>query len=255
MENRIKVRYLGKVYSRVGGRNSYGRITLRYRGGGTRFIKNNIDNKRILLNVPGRVFSIQRDAGRSGFIGLIQYSNGYFGYVLLAEGMRLGDYIIQTNTGIRFNNINRRGSSYLLKQFYEGEVGYNLEYYIGGGGKIARAAGTKVKIIKKYSADNTVLVKLPSGEFRLFNHNCRCTVGIVSNIEHRYRKFYKAGQNRWLGFKPHVRGEAMNPVDHPHGGRTKAGRVPVTPWGMLTKGVKTRNVKNINKYIIKNRLK
>jgi large subunit ribosomal protein L2 len=251
METRIKVRQLSKGLVKISGRNDRGIITVRHRGGGNDIRTLTVDYKLGSIGLVGQILSVQKDVRRSGYISLVRYSNGFLSYVLSGEGFKEGQFVMHTLNGFRFKGVLRKGSIYFLKNFKEGEMGFNIEYNPGSGSKLARAAGAKVKIMKIYKDLNKVLIKLPSGEIRLLDGNCRGVIGFMSNNEHRYKKLYKAGQNRWVGNKPRVRGEAMNPVDHPHGGRTKAGRVPVTPWGELTKGFKTRDRKKKNLNILK----
>lgn len=210
-----------------------------------------IDFNRNLLDIKGKIKIILKDNYRSSYIAGILYTNGYFSYVLLTHGMKIGDYIInKSNINLNIDQT-QLGLSCQLNYVKVGYKLNNIEYFPGEGGKISRSAGTFSKIIKKYN--NNVLIKLSSGEYRLFYKNCVCTIGRVSNIIHNEIIIKKAGLNRLLGWRPIVRGRAMNPVDHPHGGRTNGGISPRTPWGLLTRGIKT--VKNINSNIVKRRKK
>lgn len=216
--------------------------------------KNNykiIDFNRNLLDIKGKIKFIVKDRHHSSYIAGITYTNGYFSYILAVQGMNVGDYIInKSNINLKNDQI-QLGLSCQLNYVKIGYKIHNLEYFPGTGGKISRSAGTFSKIIKKY--DKNVLIKLSSGEYRLFYKNCICTIGRVSNVQHNEFIIKKAGINRLLGWRPIVRGRAMNPVDHPHGGRTNGGISPRTPWGFLTRGIKT--VKNIKSIIVKRRKK
>ena len=216
--------------------------------------KNNykiIDFNRNLLDIKGKIKFIVKDRYRSSYIAGITYTNGYFSYILAVQGMTVGDYILnKSNINLNYDQI-QLGVSCQLNFVKIGYKIHNLEYFPGTGGKISRSAGTFSKIIKKY--DKNVLIKLSSGEYRLFYKNCICTIGRVSNVQHNEFIIKKAGINRLLGWRPIVRGRAMNPVDHPHGGRTNGGISPRTPWGFLTRGIKT--VKNIKSIIVKRRKK
>ena len=210
-----------------------------------------IDFNRNLLDIKGKIKFIIKDNYRSSYVAGVVYTNGYFSYILAAHGMNVVDYIInKSNINVKNDEI-QTGIACQLNYVKIGYKIYNLEYFPGSGGKISRSAGTFSKIIKKYN--NNILIKLSSGEYRLFYKNCVCTLGRVSNIEHNEFIIKKAGINRLLGWRPVVRGRAMNPVDHPHGGRTNGGISPRTPWGFLTRGVKT--VKIIKSNIIKKRKK
>lgn len=210
-----------------------------------------IDFNRNLLNIKGKIKFIIKDNYRSSYIAGVAYTNGYFSYILAVHDMSVGDYIINKNNINIKNDETQTGVACQLNFVKIGYKIHNLEYFPGNGGKISRSAGSFSKIIKKYN-DN-ILIKLSSGEYRLFYKNCICTLGRVSNIKHNELILKKAGINRLLGWRPVVRGRAMNPVDHPHGGRTNGGISPRTPWGAITRGVKT--VKNINSNIIKKRKK
>jgi large subunit ribosomal protein L2 len=244
MESRVKIKQLGKVYKEYSGRNNYGRITIRHRGNGNRNLRIWVDNMRNISGIAGKIIKVQRDNKRTGYVGLVRYSNGYLGYILLSEGNKIGDYVMSAINGQVYRGVSRIGSVFMLKYLKEGNFFYNLEVMPYKGGRIGRSGGSELKLLKKFTGMAKCLVKMPSEEYKNFSEKCRCTLGYVSNMENRDRNLYKAGQNRWLGLKPHVRGEAMNPVDHPHGGRTKGGRVPVSAWGKLTKGVKTVNNSN-----------
>jgi len=234
-------------FKRAVGRNR-GRISSYHRQRGLKRNYNIIDFGRSLCEIKGKIKFIFTSLNRTSKIAGVTFTNGIFTYMLAVDGMKLGDYIYNTYTKLNNNNI---GISCFIQYVNLGEKFHNLEYYPGSGGKISRSAGTFCKFIKKY--EKNILIKLKSGEFRLFFYNSMCTIGRVSNIQHNQLKINKAGNNRLLGWRPIVRGRAMNPVDHPHGGRTNGGIIPRTPWGALTRGVKT--VKILKSQIIKKRLK
>lgn len=238
---------------KTGGRNNKGRITLRARGGGHKKKYRFIDFKRNLIGIPAKIISIEYDPNRNANIALICYSNGIFSYIIATEGLKVGQYVI-TNDGLNYGKkVIKLGSVFKLADLNVGDIVHNIENKPGEGAKFARAAGCYGQILKK--EDEQVLIKLNSGEKRLFSINCFCTLGVVSNVEIGMKKLYKAGQNRWKSRRPIVRGVAKNPVDHPHGGRTKGGRPSVSPWGKLTKGKKTRSVRKQNNLIVERRNK
>ena len=235
-----------------GGRSNRGKITAYHRGGGHKRRYRFVDFERSLLNVPGVILKIESDPMRTGNIGLVCYSNGIVSYILVPEGLKEGDYIITGNTTTEDNDISRVGSIINLRDGVVGEFLCNVELVPGKGGQVARSAGGYVQFVKKFDNEDKVLLKLRSGEHRIFSGECKATVGIVSDIKHRDNIVGKAGVKRWLGRRPVVRGVAMNPVDHPHGGGEgkKSGRNK-TPWGRITKGRKTRKKNKINKLIVK----
>jgi large subunit ribosomal protein L2 len=233
-----------------GGRNSQGRITIRFRGGGHKRKYRIIDFKRKKFDVWGTVETIEYDPNRTTRIALVKYEDGDRAYILAPLGIKVGDRVISTNQEAEI----LPGNSLLLKNIPVGTVLHNIELQQGRGGQIARSAGTSVTLMAKEG--KYALIKMPSGELRKIHLNCRATVGQLGNIEHSNIKIGKAGRSRWLGKRPHVRGTVMNPVDHPHGGgegKTKGGRIPVTPWGKPTKGYKTRRNKKTQKFIVKRR--
>jgi large subunit ribosomal protein L2 len=229
------------------GRNR-GRISSYHRQRGNKKVYKIIDFSRTLFDIQGKVKMIQYDAYRNSKIAGIAYTNGLFSYMLAVEGLKVGDWILNTQNNLFKATL---GSSCQIKDVKSSQKISNLEYYPGSGGKISRSAGTFSKIINRYN--NNALIKLKSGEFRLFFLNCICTLGRVDNLKYNQIIIGKAGTNRLLGWRPIVRGRAMNPVDHPHGGRTNGGITPRTPWGQLTRGVKT--VKKLKPQIIKKRIK
>lgn len=232
------------------GRN-HGRISSYHRERGLKKVYTVIDFGRNLLNVKGKVKIIQKDRYRTSNLIGVCYTNGYFSYMLAVQGLRVGDYIINKVDNFSHDNQVQLGLSCPVSKVKVGEKICNIEWFPGLGGRVTRSAGTFSKIIKKYATN--VLIKLNSGEFRLFRSDCFCTIGRVSNVIHHEENVLRAGVNRNLGWRPTVRGRAMNPVDHPHGGRTNGGISPRTPWGALTRGVKT--VHNRNALIVKKRKK
>lgn len=243
----MSCKHLSLKISRVSGRNNQGYVTCRTKGGFVNKKYRLIDFKRN-LNEKGVIIRIERDPYRNVFIGLVCYTNGVLSYIILTEGLKINN-IVENLNGIEDYNSIKIGNSVPLKYLSIGSIISNIELYPSLGSKIARAAGTFAQIIKKF--DNKYFqIKLRSGQQRLILGDCRVIFGINSNIDYNLSNLYKAGQSRWLGRKPIVRGRAMNPIDHPHGGRTNGGIFPRTPSGRLTKGVKTRNVKMKNKFII-----
>lgn len=237
--------------SRSGGRNNTGRMTVRRRGGGHKRRYRVVDFKRDKHGVPGRVAAIEYDPNRSARIALIHYADGEKRYILSPHGLKVGDTVVSDQQG----DISP-GNAMPLSAVPLGTWVHNIELQIGHGGQMCRSAGAYAQVMAKEG--NHVLLRLPSGELRKVFHLCRATVGQVGNLEHENQVIGKAGRSRWLGRRPKVRGTAMNPVDHPHGGgegRSK-GRHPVTPWGKPTKGYKTRAKKKpSNKLIVKRRQK
>ena len=233
-----------------GGRNSNGRITSRHIGGGHKRRLRIIDFKRTKDGIPARVSSIEYDPNRTARIALLVYKDGEKRYILSPNGLKVGDWL-ESGNDVEL----KIGNTLPLKNIPLGETVHNLEMKIGKGAQLVRSAGEAAQVMAKEG--DYVLVKLPSGETRLLYGLCRATVGQVGNIEHQNIKIGKAGAQRWRGRRPHVRGVAMNPVDHPHGGgegRTSGGRHPVSPWGQLAKGYKTRKKnKASDRYIVKRR--
>ncbi len=239
-------------WKRSGGRNARGRITMRRRGGGHKRRYRVIDYRRDKVGIPATVKTIEYDPNRSARIALLAYADGEKRYIIAPLGVEVGD-IVETGPGSDI----KPGNSMPLVNMPLGTWVYNIEMIPGKGGQIARAAGTYAQLMAKEG--KYALLRLPSGELRQFVNQCCATVGQVGNTEHENQKLGKAGRNRWLGRRPKVRGVAMNPVDHPHGGgegRTSGGRHPVTPWGKPTKGAKTRRKhKSSNRFIVKRRKK
>ena len=239
-----------KPLKRTGGRNSYGRMTSRHRGGGHKRQYRVIDFRRNKDGIPARVASIEYDPNRSADIALLHYADGEKKYILAMSGLKIGDILM---SGPRSEI--RPGNTMPLKDIPLGTQIHNIELKIGYGGQIVRSAGAYAQLMAKEGGYGQI--KLPSGEVRLVSLNCRATIGQVGNMGHMGISLGKAGRNIWKGKRPHVRGVAMNPVDHPHGGgegKSSGGRHPVTPWGVPTKGYKTRDKKKAsNKLIIKRR--
>ncbi len=233
-----------------GGRNSYGRITVRHRGGGHKRKYRIIDFKRNKDGVPAKVVRIEYDPNRSARIALLHYLDGEKRYILAPNRLKVGDQIV---SGPDADII--PGNALPLANIPVGTVVHNIELRPGKGGQLARSAGAEAQIMAKEG--KYAHVRMPSGEVRLIEQKCRATVGQVGNIEHENLTGGKAGRSRWMGFRPSVRGTVMNPVDHPHGGgegKTPPGRQPVTPWGVPTIGYKTRKRrKESNKYIVRGR--
>jgi len=235
------------------GRNKMGRITVRHRGGGAKRKYRVIDFGQKKLDVPAKVEALEYDPNRSAFIALLKYEDGSRAYVLSADGLKVGDEVVCSNTAqIKI------GNRVPLKNIPVGMPIFNIEIEPGRGGKIVRSAGTSAQILSKEG--NFVLVKLPSKEQRLIYQDCFATIGVVSNPENKIRVIGKAGVKRHMGIRPTVRGSAMNPIDHPHGGgegRAPIGlKYPKTPWGKPALGKKTRNKKKwSNRYIVKRRKK
>jgi large subunit ribosomal protein L2 len=235
-----------------GGRNSYGRITVRHQGGGHKRHYRIIDFKRDKYGIPAKVESIQYDPNRSARIALLVYADGEKRYIISPDGLNVGEMIMSgPEAEVRI------GNALPLARIPLGTTVHAIELKPGKGAQFARSAGAGCQIMAR--EEGMVTMKLPSSEMRMFRENCMATVGQVGNQDHSNEDIGKAGKSRWLGRRPSVRGVAMNPVDHPHGGgegRTSGGRHPVTPWGVPTKGKKTRNKKKQSgKYIIKRRSK
>lgn len=232
-----------------GGRNNYGRVTTRFRGGGHKQRYRLIDFKRGKIGVPAKVAEIEYDPNRSARIALLHYADGEKSYILAPDGLRQGDQVVSSR-----NADIRPGNCLPLQAIPAGTTIHNVEMRRGKGGQLVRSAGVAAQLMAKDG--EYAQVKLPSGEVRKIHILCRATVGQVSNSDHKNIKLGKAGRARWLGRRPHNRGVTMNPVDHPMGGgegRTSGGRHPCSPWGQLAKGLKTRNNKRTDGMIIKNR--
>ena len=235
--------------SKKGGRNNAGRITVRRRGGGHKRRYRKIDFKRNKQEIPAKVHSIEYDPNRSARIALLFYADGEKRYIIWPKGLKVGDEVL-AGPAAPFNT----GNTLPLHAIPLGTLVHNVELNIGKGGQMARSAGAYAQVMAKEGEH--VTLRLPSGEVRMVHKNCRATIGEVGNAEHENVVSGKAGRSRWLGKRPKVRGVAMNPVDHPHGGgegRTSGGRHPCTPWGMPTKGYKTRKQKPSDAFIVRRR--
>jgi len=232
-----------------GGRNNYGRITCRYRGGGTKRYYRIIDFKRDKLNIPAKVTSIEYDPNRSTRIALLNYSDGEKRYILAPLELKVGDSVMAGDE-VEI----KPGNAMPLAKVPLGTMIHNVELRRGKGGQIARSAGGMAQLVAKEGEYGHL--RLPSGEIRLVRLECFGTIGQLSNIDHENISFGKAGRTRWLGRRPRNRGVAMNPVDHPMGGgegKSSGGRHPTTPWGKATKGLKTRKRKLSDRWIVKRR--
>jgi large subunit ribosomal protein L2 len=246
---RRPLKSLVKGISKSLGRNNEGVITSRYRGGGSKKKYRMIDFKRLPNNLNGKVVCIEYDPNRTSHIALINYSNGTKSYIISPNNLKIGDVIVSSQSA----DI-RPGNAKPLKDIPVGTVIHNVEIYPGAGGKVGRSAGSFVQLMAKES--DYVLLRLPSGELKKAKPNCMATIGQVGNLDHEQENWGKAGKSRLRGIRPRVRGVAMNPIDHPHGGgegRTSGGRHPVTPWGKGTKGLKTRHNLRTDSLIVKRR--
>jgi large subunit ribosomal protein L2 len=236
---------------RTGGRNNQGGLTSWWRGGRHKRAYRIIDFRRDKRDIPAKVSTIEYDPNRSARIALLTYADGEKRYILHPLGVKVGDTIV---SGAQVDIL--PGNALPLKSIPLGTMIHNVELRPGKGGQIARSAGSAVQLVAK--EDEYASVKMPSGEIRLISVECLATIGQVGNLDHENVTIGKAGRNRWLGRRPHVRGVAMNPVDHPLGGgegKTSGGRHPVSPWGLPTKGYKTRNRKSTDRFIVQRRRK
>ena len=234
---------------KTGGRNSNGRITARHKGGAHKRRYRLVDFKRDKDGIFARVASIEYDPNRSSNIALLHYVDGEKRYILAPNKLGVGDRVL-SGSGVEI----MVGNALPLKEIPLGTYVHNIELNIGHGGQLARSAGSHCQLMAKEG--KYVQLKLPSGEVRMVLHECKATIGQVGNLDHENISIGKAGRNRWLGRRPRVRGVAMNPVDHPHGGgegKSSGGRHPVTPWGVPTKGYKTRVKKASDRLIVKRR--
>ncbi len=240
---------LTKGLTKKGGRNNQGRMTVRHRGGGHKRLYRTIDFKRRKFDVAATVERLEYDPNRSAFIALLRYDDGELAYILAPQRLAPGDQVM---SGDRADF--KPGNAMPMRNMPVGTIIHNIEMKPGKGGQLARAAGNYAQLIGKDGG--YALLRLSSGEQRMVRGECMATVGAVSNPDNQNINIGKAGRNRWLGKRPTVRGVAMNPVDHPHGGgegRTSGGRHPVTPWGVPTKGKRTRNNKRSDKLILRSR--
>jgi len=238
-----------KKKKRTSGRNNKGHITCRHRGGGHKRHYRVIDFKRDKIDIPAKVASIEYDPNRTAYIALLNYADGEKRYVIAPNGMKVGD-TVKTGATPPYNI----GTCMKLKDMPLGSVVHCIEIVPGRGAKLVRSAGLSAQLMAR--SDGYATIKIPSGEVRLINENCRATFGAVSNSEHTLRVEGKAGRNRWKGIRPTVRGVVMNPVDHPHGGGEgkSKGNIPQTPWAKYV-GVKTRSKKKSTNHVVKSRRK
>ena len=234
---------------RTGGRNCYGRITMRHVGGGHKRRFRAIDFRRDKVEIPAKVAELEYDPNRSSRIALLHYLDGEKRYIIAPSKMDVGDTVVSSEKA----DI-KPGNTMPIKNIPLGSLIHNVELKVGRGGQLIRSAGTYGQLMAK--EEGYAQVRLPSGEVRKILLDCKATIGQVGNIDHENISIGKAGRSRWLGRRPKVRGVAMNPVDHPMGGgegKSSGGRHPCTPWGVPTKGHKTRKNKNTDKYIVKRR--
>ena len=245
------VKALSEGLTKSGGRNNAGRITARRRGGGHKRLYRVVDFKRRKFDVPAKVVRLEYDPNRTAFIALIEYDDGEVSYILAPQRLEAGDTVVSGEKA----DI-KPGNARPLASIPVGTIVHNVEMKPGKGGQIARSAGTYVQLVGRDAGH--ALLRLGSGEVRMVRAECMATIGAVSNSDQGNIKLGKAGRKRWMGKRPSVRGVAMNPVDHPHGGgegRTSGGRHPVTPWGRPTKGAKTRHNKKTDRLIVRRRHK
>ncbi|MGD9504460.1 MAG: 50S ribosomal protein L2 [Syntrophobacteraceae bacterium] len=242
-------RSLVEPLKKTGGRNNRGRVTAWHRGGGHKRLYRIVDFKRNKIDIPAKVASIEYDPGRSAHIALLHYVDGEKRYILSPVGLKVGDKVISSDTA----DI-KPGNCLRLSAIPLGAVLHNIEMKPGKGGQLARSAGVGAQLMAKEG--KYAILRMPSSEMRMVPIDCRATIGQVGNIEHENISLGKAGRKRWLGRRPHVRGVAMNPVDHPMGGgegKSSGGRHPTTPWGVPTKGYRTRKPKPSDKWIVRRR--
>jgi large subunit ribosomal protein L2 len=236
---------------RISGRNNHGEISVRHRGGGHKRHYRIIDFRRDKVGVPARVASVEYDPNRSAFISLLHYADGEKRYILHPMGLKVGDKVV---SGPDADIV--VGNALPLRNIPAGTVIHNIEMHLGKGGQLVRSAGGAAQLLAKEG--DYAQVRLPSGEVRRVHVDCMASIGQVGNLDHENISIGKAGRKRWMGIRPTVRGVAMNPVDHPLGGgegKTSGGRNPVTPWGQPTRGYKTRNNKQTDRFIVKRREK
>ncbi|MBM3293257.1 MAG: 50S ribosomal protein L2 [Candidatus Aminicenantes bacterium] len=241
-----------KPLSKTGGRDNRGRLTMRHRGGGNKRMYRLIDFRRDKIDIPGVVETIEYDPNRSSFIALVRYRDGERRYILAPLGLKVGQTIVSSDGVVDI----LPGNATILRNLPLGTIIHNIELRKDGGGQLCRTAGAGAQILAKEG--DFAQIRLPSSEIRKIHLTCRATVGQVGNLDHQNVSVGKAGRTRWMGWRPHVRGTAMNPIDHPHGGgegRSKGGRHPVSPTGIPTKGYKTRMNKRTRVFIVRRRSK
>jgi len=237
---------------KTGGRDNRGRLTMRHRGGGNKTMYRIIDFRRDKIDVPGVVETVEYDPNRSAFISLIKYRDGERRYILTPLEMKVGQTIVSSDKVVDI----LPGNATLLRNIPLGTVIHNIEIHKDRGGQMCRTAGSGAQILAKEGI--FAQVRLPSSEIRKIHLECRAVIGQIGNLDHQNISIGKAGRNRWMGWRPHVRGTAMNPIDHPHGGgegKSKGGRHPVSPEGIPTKGFKTRQNKRTQVFIVRRRSK
>ena len=235
--------------TKSGGRGGNGRVAVRFRGGGAKRLYRKVDFKRRKFDMPATVERLEYDPNRTAFIALIKYEDGELAYILAPQRLKAGDVVIAAEKADV-----KPGNAMPLRGMPIGTIIHNIELKPLKGGQLARSAGAYAQLVGRDAG--YAQIRLGSGELRMVQDTCMATVGAVSNQDHMNQVLGKAGRSRHMGFRPHVRGVVMNPVDHPHGGgegRTSGGRHPVTPWGKPTKGSKTRSNKTTDKYIIRSR--
>jgi large subunit ribosomal protein L2 len=240
---------LSAYKQRISGRNNKGHLTIRHRGGGHRRLYRMVDFRREKRDIPAKVVSLEYDPNRSARIALLSYADGEKRYILAPNGLTVGATVIASEGADILI-----GNALPLKNIPLGTMIHNIEIKKGRGGQMARAAGMAAQLLAKEAG--YAQIKIPSGETRMVHLDCFATIGHVGNLDHENISIGKAGRSRWLGKRPTVRGVVMNPIDHPHGGgegKTSGGRNPVSPWGLPTKGYKTRNNKRTQRFIIKRR--
>lgn len=238
-------------FPNTGGRNNQGRITARHRGGGHKALYRIVDFKRDKRGIPARVERLEMDPGRSSLLALVCYADGERRYIIAPEGLGVGDSVV---SGPEVEV--KTGNALPLRSIPEGLMVHNVELQPGRGGRLARSAGSAVQLMAKEG--DIAFLKMPSGEMRKVSLDSYATIGQVGNLDWENVRIGSAGRNRWRGWRPFVRGAAMNPVDHPHGGgegKASAGRPPVSPWGQKAKGLKTRRPKPSDKWIVTRRPK
>jgi large subunit ribosomal protein L2 len=243
------VKSLTRGITKTGGRNSDGHITTRHIGGGHKKLYRFVDFKRTKMDIDATVERIEYDPNRTAYIALITYRDGVQSYILAPQRLAVGDVVVASEKA----DI-KPGNALPIRNIPVGTVIHNVEMKPGKGGQLARSAGSYVQLVGKDAG--YALLRLRSGEVRMVQTDCLATIGAVSNADHQNESISKAGRKRWMGVRPTVRGVAMNPVDHPHGGgegKTSGGRHPVTPWGKKTKGKKTRHNKATDKFIVSRR--
>ena len=247
--NKKPEKKLTEGQARTGGRNTHGRITSRFRGGGHKQRFRIIDWKRPKIGVPATVASIEYDPNRTARLALLHYVDGEKTYILAPDGLSVGDKVVASR-----NADIKPGNSMPLRHIPLGTMIHNIEMRKGKGAQLVRSAGSGASLMAKDG--DYAQIRMPSGEVRMIHQDCQATIGQVSNIDHANVSIGKAGRTRWLGKRPHQRGVSMNPVEHPMGGgegRTSGGRHPCSPWGQLAKGLKTRNNKRTDAMIVKRR--